>query len=100
MLRTSPHGSLISGRLTQLTILFCKRLRNSLLHHFARLSRGRWFRCQQFGTVWRIRWHINWSIGNGSLTAYRRHRNRSESRHQNVSWICWVQSSTRAGNIL
>jgi hypothetical protein len=39
--------------------------------------------------------HCKWS-----RTGYRRHRNRSESLHQNVSWICWVQSSTRAGNIL
>jgi hypothetical protein len=29
------------GRLTQLTMLFCKRLTNCLLHHFARLPRGR-----------------------------------------------------------
>jgi hypothetical protein len=29
-----------------------------------------------------------------------RNKNRPESLHQNVSWICWVQSSTRAGNIL
>jgi hypothetical protein len=34
-------------------------------------------------------------MANGSLTVYRRHRNRPESLHQNVSWICWVQSSTR-----
>jgi hypothetical protein len=33
--------SLISGRLTQLTTLFCKRLTNNLLPHFARLPRGR-----------------------------------------------------------
>jgi hypothetical protein len=33
--------SLISGRLTQLTMLFCKRLTNNILHHFARLPRGR-----------------------------------------------------------
>jgi hypothetical protein len=33
--------NLISGRLTQLTILFCKRLTNNLLRHFARLPRGR-----------------------------------------------------------
>jgi hypothetical protein len=39
--------------------------------------------------------HCEWS-----LTSYRRYRNRPESLHQNVSWICWVQSSTRAGNIL
>jgi hypothetical protein len=32
--------SLISGRLTQWTMLFCKRLTNSLLCHFARLPRG------------------------------------------------------------
>jgi hypothetical protein len=32
---------LISGRLTQLTMLFCKRLTNSLLRHFARLPSGR-----------------------------------------------------------
>jgi hypothetical protein len=37
---------------------------------------------------------------NGSLTRYRRHRSRPESRHQNVSWICWVQPSTRAGSVL
>jgi hypothetical protein len=29
------------GRLTQLTMLFCKRLTNSLLRHFARLPRRR-----------------------------------------------------------
>jgi hypothetical protein len=29
------------GRLTQLTMLFCKRLTNSLLRHFARLPSGR-----------------------------------------------------------
>jgi hypothetical protein len=33
--------SLIPGRLAQLTMLFRRRLTNSLLHHFARLSRGR-----------------------------------------------------------
>jgi hypothetical protein len=33
--------SLTSGRLTELTMLFCKRLMNSLLRHFARLPRGR-----------------------------------------------------------
>jgi hypothetical protein len=33
--------SLISGRLTELTMLFCKRLTNTLLRHFARLPRGR-----------------------------------------------------------
>jgi hypothetical protein len=33
--------SLISGRLTQLTMLFCKRLTNGPLRHFARLPRGR-----------------------------------------------------------
>jgi hypothetical protein len=32
---------LISGQLTQLTTLFCKRLTNNLLRHFARLPRGR-----------------------------------------------------------
>jgi hypothetical protein len=35
MLRTWPQRSLISGRLTQLTMLFCKRLMNSFLRHFA-----------------------------------------------------------------
>jgi hypothetical protein len=83
-----------------LTTLFCKRLTNNLLPHFARLPRGRWFRCRQFGTVWWIRWHTNWSIANRSLTGYQGHRNRPESLDQNVSWICWVQSSTRAGNVL
>jgi hypothetical protein len=83
-----------------LTMLFCKRLTDGLLHHFARLPRGRWFRCRQFGAVWWIRWHINWSIANGSLTGYRRHKNKPESLHRNVSCICRVQSSTRAGNIL
>jgi hypothetical protein len=100
MLRTWPQRSLISGRLTQLTMLFCKRLTNSFLRYFARLPRGRWFRYRHVGTVWWIRQHTNWSIANGSLTGYRKHRNRPESLHQNVYWICWVQSSTRTGNIL
>jgi hypothetical protein len=38
--RLAPQD-LISGRLTQLTMLFCKRLTNSLLRHFARLPGGR-----------------------------------------------------------
>jgi hypothetical protein len=33
--------SMISGRLTQSTMLFCKRLTNNLLRHFARLPSGR-----------------------------------------------------------
>jgi hypothetical protein len=36
MPRTWPQRSLISGRLTQLTMLFCKRLTNNLLRHFAK----------------------------------------------------------------
>jgi hypothetical protein len=38
--------------LTQLTMLFCKRLTNSLLHHIVKLPRGSWFRRQVFDTIW------------------------------------------------
>jgi hypothetical protein len=70
------------------------------LRHFAVLPRGSCFQCQLFDTVWWTRWHINWNIADRSLTDYRTLRNRPESLHHNVSWICCVPSSTRVGNIL
>jgi hypothetical protein len=49
---TVPPSTLKSRVLMQFTMLFCKRLTNNFLPHFARLPRESWFRCQLFDTVW------------------------------------------------
>jgi hypothetical protein len=100
IIRPSSRRTLKSRVLTQLTMLFCKRLTNSLLRHLIRLPRGSWFRCPLFDTIWWVRWQTNWNIANGSLAGDWRLRNRPESLHQDGSWFCFVPSSTRVGNIL
>jgi hypothetical protein len=47
-----PQRTVKSWVLTQLTMLFCRRLMNSILRHFIRLPRESWFRCQLFDIVW------------------------------------------------
>jgi hypothetical protein len=48
---TLPQRTVKFRVLTQLAMLFSKRLTNSLLRHFVNLPRGSWFRCQLSDTV-------------------------------------------------